>query len=112
MLLVITYSCSSRQTLQNVCSIHGDTVVEQRGRVALFRPTYLGAFLALRLCEKHGNDVHVERTRPFNEFADVPEEVRLAASEYEKREKPSTPYPKFAAGTNLPTIDDMRERTL
>lgn len=112
MLLVVTYSSAARQTLRNVCSAHGETVVRRFGRAALFEATEFGAFLALRLRGKHGPDVQVERTRPFNEFAAVPEAVRTAADAYERRESASTPYAKFAVGTDHPDPATMRDREL
>lgn len=78
----------------------------------MFEETELGAFLALRLRSKHGDDVQIERTRPFNEFAAVRDEVRAAAETYENRETASTPYAKFAAGTDHPDPDVMRETDL
>lgn len=100
----------SRQTLRNVCNAHEDVVVRRFGRAALLEATEFGAFLALRLREKHGADVQVERTEPFNEFESVPERVREAARAYERRENPSTPYAKFAAGTNHPDPEELRGR--
>jgi hypothetical protein len=111
-LLVVTYSRAARTTLRNACRSHGETVVRRFGRAALLESTELGAFLALRLREKHGADVQVERTRPLNEYADVPERVRRAASAYEARENANTPYAKFAAGTDHPDPDRLRERDL
>jgi len=111
-LLVITYSTGARQTLRNVCSHHEDAVVRRFGRAALVEETELGAFLALRLREKHGDDVEVARTRPFNEFRSVSEDVREAARAYERRESESTPYPKFAAGTDHPDIEAMADAEL
>jgi len=108
LLLVVTYSRAARTTLRNVCRSHGSTVVRRLGRVALLAETELGAFLALRLRAKHGDDVQVERTRPFNEFEAVPEPVREAAEAYEDRETPSTSYAKFAAGTDYPDPEAMR----
>ena len=108
MLLVVTYSRAARTTLRNVRRAHESTVVRELGRAALFEETELGAFLALRLRAKHGDDVQIERTRPFNEFAAVREEVRNAAEAYEDRETASTPYDKFAAGTDHPDPDAMR----
>ncbi|MFC6989999.1 hypothetical protein ACFQJD_17195 [Haloplanus sp. GCM10025708] len=102
MLLVVTYSQAARTTLRNVCRSHEATVVRRFGRAALFEATELGAFLALRLREKHGSEVQIERTTPLNEYEDVPESVQEAAAAYEKRDKPSTPYAKFAAGTDHP----------
>lgn len=112
MLLVITYSTGARQTLRNVCSHHEDTVVRRFGRAALVEETELGAFLALRLREKHGEDVQVARTRPFNEFRSVPEDVREAARAYERREAKSTSYAKFAVGTDHPDPEAMADAEL
>lgn len=112
MLLAITYSRAARQTLRNVCDAHPETVVRRFGRAALLRETAFGAFVACRLLAKHGGDVQVERTRAFNEFDDAPDDVRRAAEAYEAREKRSTPYAKFAAGTNHPDPDDLRDREL
>lgn len=112
MLLVVVYSRSARQTLRNVCNAHPETVVRRFGRAVLLEETEFGAFLALRLRAKHGGDVQIERTRPLNEFAAVPDAVREAAAAYEAREEPSTPYAKFAAGTDHPTPEAMRESEL
>ena len=112
MLLVVTYSRPARTALRNVCRNHDETVVRQFGRAALFDDTHHGAFLALRLVEKHGPDVHVELTRPLNEFVDVPATVRDAARAYETRESSSTPYHAFASGTDHPSPSTLREREL
>lgn len=112
MLLVVTYSQAARQTLRNVCNSHETAVVQRFGRAALLEATELGAFLALRLRAKHDGDVQVERTAPFNEFSDVPEAVRHAATAYENRENPSTPYAKFATGTDHPGVESMRDSDL
>lgn len=112
MLLVVTYSRAARETLRNVCRTHEDAVVRRFGRAALFEETEFGAFLTCRLREKHGRDVQVERTEPFNEYAAVPDEVREAAEAYEAREAKSTPYDKFAAGTDHPDSAAMRARDL
>ena len=112
MLLVVTYSREARTTLRNACRTHDGTVVRRFGRAALFRETEFGAFLALRLRAKHGSDVQIERTAPLNEFADVPEEVREAAEAYESRSAASTPYDKFAAGTEHPSPAALRDREL
>ena len=109
MLLVVTYSRSARQTLRNACNSYEGVVVQRFGRAALLEATRLGAFLALRLREKHAGDVQVERTEPFNEFADVPESIRAAAEAYEDRDHPSTPYAKFAVGTDHPDVESMRD---
>ena len=112
MLLVVTYSRAARTTLRNVCRSHESTVVRRFGRAALFEETEFGAFLSLRRREKHGADVQVERTTPLNEFEVVPEPVRRAAAAYEDREATSTPYAKFAAGTDHPAPEEMRESDL
>jgi hypothetical protein len=111
-LLVVTYSHPARTSLRNVCRTHDETVVRRFGRAALFDDTHFGAFLALRLVEKHGVDVHVELTRPLNEFADVPDLVREAACAYENRDSPSTPYHAFARDTEHPSPSALREREL
>jgi hypothetical protein len=111
-LLVVTYSQAARQTLRNVCNGHEETVVQRFGRAALLEATELGAFLALRLRAKHAGDVQVERTAAFNEFEDAPESVRDAATAYEDREHPSTPYAAFAVGTDHPAPDSMRDTDL
>lgn len=112
MLLVITYSRTARQSLRNVCRAHEESVVGQFGRVALFAPTEFSAFHLLRMREKHGEAVQIERTRPFNEYASVPEAVRKAASAYENREEPALPYATFAAGTEHPAPAAMRGEEL
>lgn len=112
MLLVVAYSSRSRQSLRNVCRAHDDTVVRQLGRAALFEETEFGAFQALRLREKHGDAIQVERTRPFNEFAAVRPAVREAAAAYEARDTPSVPYERFASGTDLPDPTAMKESEL
>lgn len=112
MLLVVTYSADARQTLRNVCNAHDESVVRRFGRAVLFEETQFGAFLALRLRAKHGHDVQIERTEPFNEFAAVPEEVRTAARAYEDRDTPTTPYRVFAAGTDHPDPDRLRDESL
>jgi hypothetical protein len=112
LLLVVTYSRAARTTLRNVCRTHDATAVRRLGRAALLEETELGAFLALRLRAKHGDDVQIERTEPFNEFDAVPESVRDAATAYEDRETTSTPYAKFATGTDHPDPDAMRDADL
>ncbi|GAB3680102.1 hypothetical protein GCM10028857_02370 [Salinarchaeum chitinilyticum] len=112
MLLVVTYSRAARQTLRNVCNAHEETVVRRFGRAVLLEETAMGAFLGLRLREKHGGDVQLERTAPFNEFQVVGEDVRAAATAYEDREHASTPYAKFAAGTDHPSPEALRRREL
>lgn len=83
----------------------------QFGRAALFVGTEFGAFQALRLQEKHGLEVQVERVEPF-EPGDVPERVREAVRAYEAREQPATPYDRFAADRDLPTAAGMRGEEL
>ncbi|MEF8775483.1 MAG: hypothetical protein V5A43_03145 [Haloarculaceae archaeon] len=108
MLLIVSYSREARRSLRNVCRSHEDAVVGRFGRAALLEATEFGAFLALRLREKHATAVQVERTRSFNEFEDVREEIRAAATAYEDRGERATPYAKFAAGRSLPSKEEMR----
>jgi hypothetical protein len=108
MLLVVTYSQGARQALRNACRSHESAVVRRFGRAALFTETELGAFLALRLREAHPGDVQLERTEPLNEFADVPERVRAAASAYADRDDPNTPYRAFAADSDHPAPAALR----
>lgn len=108
MLLVITYSRAARESLRNVCRAHDDCVVRQFGQAALLEATEFGAFQALRLREKHGEAVQLERTAPFNEFSTVRPAVREAATTYEQRETPAVPYERFAANTDLPAPKSMK----
>jgi hypothetical protein len=112
MLLVVTYSKAARTSLRNVCRTHEETVVRRFGRAALLAETEHGAFLALRLREKHPDDVQLERTRPFNEFRDVPEAIREAATDYEGRENRNVSYQKFAAGGPYPSPAALKRREL
>jgi hypothetical protein len=112
MLLVATYSREARTSLRNACRSHESAVRRQFGRAALLAETEFGAFLALRLREKHGADVQIEHTSPLNEYAAVPEEIREAATAYADRDQPSTPYAKFATGTDHPDPTTMRDREL
>lgn len=112
MLLVVTFSREARNSLRNICRSHETATVRRFGRAALLARTELGAFLALRLREKHGGDVQIERTQPLNEFDEVPTNVREAASAYESRESPSTPYAKFAVGSAHPDATMMRGEEL
>lgn len=109
MLLVITYSRAARQSLRNVCRAHEDCVVRRFGRAAMLEATAFGAFQALRLQEKHDLDVQVERVEPFL-ASDVPASVREAATAYENRDQSSVPYRQFAAGTDHPAPETLRER--
>lgn len=112
MLLVVTYSRAARQTLRNACNAHEDAVVRRFGRAALLEATEFGAFLALRLLARHGPDVQVERTAPFVPGRDVPGRVRDAATAYVDRAHENTPYAKFAAGSDHPSPDAMRDSEL
>lgn len=112
MLLMVTYSQSARTTLRNVCRIHEEAVVRRFGRAALFSETEFAALLALRMRYKHGGDVQIQRTAPFNEFADAPNRVREAARAYERRAHPSTPYAKFATGNEHPNPEELRGEEL
>jgi hypothetical protein len=110
-LLVVTYTRAARRDLRNVCRAHEGSVVRQFGRAALLSGTEFGAFQALRLREKHGLDVQLERVRPF-EPEDVPARVREAARAYENREVASIPYRQFADGRELPAPDQLRGEEL
>lgn len=112
MLLVIAYSRPARRSLRNVCRAHEETVVGQFGRVALLEATEFGAFQALRLREKHGEEIQLERTVPFNEFESVRPAVREAARAYEARGTPSLPYRQFVSGGDYPEPSEMKEREL
>lgn len=112
MLLVVTYSQAARTTLRNTCQNHGSAIVRRLGRAALFAETELAALLALRLRAKHGADVQIERTRPLNEFREVPDRVRNAVEAYADRRHASTPYDKFVAGTEHPDPATLRDREL
>lgn len=107
--MVVTYSRSARTGLRNVCRAHDETIVRRFGRAALFEATEYGAFLALRLRGQFPDAVQVERTRPLNEFAEVPAPVREAANAYVNRDQPHVPYQKFAVGRDLPDPEDMRD---
>ncbi len=111
MLLVVTHTREARRDLRNVCRAHEGCVVRQFGRAALLSATEFGAFQALRLREKHGLDVQLERVRTF-EPEDVPAHVREAAQAYENRESRSTPYRQFAAGRDLPATDQLQGEEL
>ncbi|PSP79129.1 hypothetical protein BRC81_06585 [Halobacteriales archaeon QS_1_68_20] len=112
MLLVVTYSREARTALRNACRTHEDCVVRRFGRAALLEATEFGAFQALRLQAKHGADVQVERVEPFVPERDVPDRVRTAAATYADRDRPSTPYAKFATGRDLPDPDAMKDSEL
>jgi hypothetical protein len=110
--LVVTYSTAARNSLRNVCRTHEDSVVRRFGRAALLEATEHGAFLALRLREKHPEDVQLERTEPFNEFRSVRDAVREAARAYESRSNPNTAYAKFAVDSPHPDPEELRVREL
>jgi hypothetical protein len=109
-LLVVAYSRGGRQALRNACDAHPGVVVRRFGRAALLAETELGALLALRLRDEY--EAQVERTAPLNEFEDVPDEVRAAAAAYADRDTPSTPYAKFAAGSEYPSPEELRDAEL
>jgi hypothetical protein len=111
-LLVVTYSQNARQTLRNICQSHDDVVVQRFGRAVLLDATELGAFLALRLRERHGSAVQIERTHPFNEFEAVPKAIRAAARDYESKATKHTPYATFASGSEHPSPEEMAGRSL
>lgn len=111
MLLVVTYSRAARTSLRNVRRAHEDCVVRWFGRAALFEATERGAFLALRLREKHPGEVGIERTEPFNEF-ELRDVVREAVADYAANAHPNTPYDRFAAGTDHPSLDELADRDL
>ncbi|MFQ3284493.1 hypothetical protein [Natronomonas sp.] len=112
MLLVVTYSQAARTSLRNVCRTHAASIVRRLGRAALLEETEHGAFLALRLRQKHPDAVQLERTEPLNEFQDVPEAVREAASAYEDRANDTTPYAAFAVGSPHPSPSTLKNREL
>lgn len=107
MLLVIAYSGAARQAVRNTCDRHEDFVVRRLGRAALLEETELAALHAVRLRERFGPAVQVERTEPFNEFEAVREPVLAAARSYAARDDPATPYARFAAGTDHPDQADL-----
>jgi hypothetical protein len=111
-LLVIAYSRRARQSLRNICRGHDDSVVRQFGRVALFEETEFGAFQVLRLREKHGMDIQIEQTIPFNEYESVRPAVRDAATAYEDRDSPSLPYETFRHETDHPDSAEMKDTSL
>lgn len=107
MLLVVAHSRSARRDLRNICRAHETCVVRRFGHAALLSGTEFAAFQALRLAEKHGIEIQLERVRPF-EPTDAPDHVRKAARAYEDRDQPSTPYERFASGRELPKPEKLR----
>lgn len=105
MLLVVAYSRAGRQALRNACRTHQQAVRRRLGRAALLAETELGALVALRLRAEY--EVQVERTAPLNEFEEIPDRVRDAVTAYGDREHASTPYAKFAAGTDHPEPEEL-----
>jgi len=81
--------------------------VRSFGRAVLLEATEFAAFQALRMREKHGVDVQIERVEHFDP-ADVPARVRAAAEAYEDRERQALPYRQFAAGSDHPDPDALR----
>ncbi|WP_254766093.1 hypothetical protein [Salinilacihabitans rarus] len=110
--LVVADSPKARETLRNVCNAYEEAIVRRFGRAVVVEATEFGAFLAFRLREKHGGSVRLRRVRPVE--ADRPDyrRARDAAAAFEARENESTPYPKFAAGTDYPSPEEMRDRPL
>jgi len=109
-ILVVADAPGARHTLRNACDSYPEAVRWRFGRVALFEGTELGAFLAYRLREKHGEDVHLAWTTPLGDGDPGCRRAREAARAFEDRTNPSTPYPKFAAGTDYPQPREMRRR--
>ncbi|XVH32944.1 hypothetical protein ACNS7O_07100 [Haloferacaceae archaeon DSL9] len=112
MILVVAYSRTARTDLRNTCRRHDSCVVRAFGRVALFEETEWAAFHLLRLRTRHETDIQLEWTTPFNEFKLVSAETRRAVEAYETRADKYTPYRTFAAGTEHPTPEALRERSL
>jgi S-adenosylhomocysteine hydrolase len=110
--LVIAYSSAARQQLRNTERSYPDAFVRRFGRTALLEATEFGALLALRLRERHGGDVQVALTEPFNEFDHVTDAVREAVAAYADRDHAATSYAKFAAGTGHPDPEALRDREL
>ncbi len=112
MLLVIAYSQPARQALRNLCHAHERLVVERYGRAVLLSATELAALHALRLRVEFEPAIQVEQTKPFNEYSGVRATVREAAHAYANRDRPETPYAKFAAGTDYPDQGELAGREL
>ncbi len=110
--LVVADSPDARRTLWNTCNAYEAAVVRRFGRAVVFEATELGAFLAFRLRVKHGDAVHLARVAPIDEQRGAFGRAREAAVAFEGREHESTPYPKFASGTEYPMPEEMRDREL
>ena len=106
--LVVADSPNARRTLWNTCNAYETAVVRRFGRAVLFEATEFGAFLAFRLQVKHGDSVTVVRTVPVDSQREAFRRAREAAVAFERREHESTPYPKFASGTDHPMPEEMR----
>lgn len=109
---VVADSPDASQTLRNICNAYEEAVVRRFGRAVLFEPTELGAFLAFRLRSKHGDEVHIGRAGQLREERLAYRRALEAARAFERRESVSTPYPKFAAGTEFPLPDAMADRPI
>lgn len=111
MLLVVAHAKDARQDLRNACTRNPEAVVRRFGRAVLLDETELGAFLALGLRERHGPDVQLERTRPFDPTV-VPDRVREAVDAYVDRDHPNTPYATIADRDDLPPTSDLHDADL
>lgn len=111
-ILVVADSPEVRQTLRNACNTYEKAVIRRFGRAVLFEATELGAFLAFRLEQKYGDAVHVLRTASVDGRRDEYRRAHEAAIAFENRDHESTPYPKFATGTDHPMPEEMHERKL
>lgn len=112
MLLVVAHAKDARQDLRNACRRHPEAVVRRLGRAVLLDETELGAFLALYLRTRHGHDVQLERTRPFDTASLFPDRVHEAVAAYSDRDHPNTPYATIAARDDLPTTTALHETDL
>lgn len=111
-LLVVAHSKEARIAVRNAVNAHEEAVHRRFGRAVLLRETVFGAFLACRLRAEYGTAIQVERTRPFVAEELVSDTVREAALAYAERESRTTPYRAFAAGTDHPSPDAMKDAEL
>lgn len=109
---MVAHSKDARIAVRNAAEAHEETVCRRFGRAVLLRETAFGAFLACRLRAEYGTAIQVEWTRPFVAEAEVPAAVRAAARAYAERETRTTPYRSFAAGTEHPDPEAMKETEL
>ncbi|WP_255169199.1 hypothetical protein [Natrononativus amylolyticus] len=109
---VVADSSKARETVKNICKTHRETVLRRFGRAVVFAPTEFGAFLAFWLRAKHGEAVQIVRTAPVDEHHRRYRRAREASLAFAGRDNDRTPYPKFAAGTDHPSADAMRKRTI